>query len=154
MRIIAVLWLVVGIARAVFGQTSSVTVIWDASTSPGVAGYRLYWGVASRVYTNTVDVGTGTNCTLLNINRSISRYFAATAYDTNGIESYFSNEAVLRPPIPPTNVVTFSVQVLASSNVSGPYVVVTNLPAFSRTNPMGEDYIRARVGVTMTNIAK
>ena len=39
----------------------SVTLTWSPSLDPYVAGYYIYHGVASRVYTNKVDVGNATN---------------------------------------------------------------------------------------------
>ena len=36
---------------------SSVTVAWSPNANPEIAGYRVYYGGASRVYTNQVDAG-------------------------------------------------------------------------------------------------
>ena len=69
--------------------TASVTL---ASPSPEVTGYRIYYGVASRSYTNTVTVGNQFTCTVSNLLPGVTYYFAATAYDGSGLESDFSNE--------------------------------------------------------------
>ena len=42
-------------AAMVRGQ--SVKLAWDASPSPGIAGYRLYYGLASGNYTFMTNVG-------------------------------------------------------------------------------------------------
>ena len=85
---------------------SNVTLAWDPSVSPNVAGYNIYYGAASHNYTNTVSVGTATSVTISELIDNTTYYFAATAYDTNGIESDFSVEtnyftSSFRPP--PTN---------------------------------------------------
>lgn len=131
-----------------------VRLAWDPSASPAVAGYKIYMGPAIRSYTNSVDVGAVTNASIFNVNRMVTNYFAATAYDSDGNESDYSGEAVLPRIPPPTNVVTFSVQLLSASSVGGPYGVFTNMPSFSVTNPVGADFVRATVGVTVTNVAK
>ena len=41
----------------------SVTLAWDANTDATVAGYRVYWGTTSGVYTNMLDVRTGNTAT-------------------------------------------------------------------------------------------
>jgi hypothetical protein len=98
-----------------------------------------------------VNFGTNLTCTVSNLVPYTSYWFAATSMDTNGIESDYSNEAKW---VPPTNVVTFSVQILGASTVTGPYTLLTNLPAVSRTNPVGAEFVRAVVGVSVTNVSK
>lgn len=132
----------------------NVTLAWDASISPSVLGYNVYSGTNSRNYQSVTSLLNVTQGTVSGIDRSITNYFSATAYDSAG-ESDFSNEAVL-PPIPgpssPTNIVTFSIQILTSSNSVGPYSVFKTLNAFSVTNPVGADFVRSAVSVTRTNL--
>lgn len=90
---VAVLLLV---ATLVWGQNCRVTLAWDESPSPSVAGYRVYFGPASRTYTNTVDVGHTTNVTV-SVPAGAVSYYAATAYDTSGLESDFSAEISYQP---------------------------------------------------------
>ncbi len=78
--------------------SQSVTLAWDSSTDPNVTGYKIYYGVASRVYTNTVDVGTATTVTVSNLLEGATYYFAATAYNSVGLESDFSAEASYTVP--------------------------------------------------------
>jgi hypothetical protein len=83
---------------ALLGPTNapaSVTLAWDPSpANSGVVFYSLYWGVASRAYTNEVNVigRTNTTATITNLTRGATYYFAATATATNGLESDFSSE--------------------------------------------------------------
>ena len=76
----------------------SVTLAWNASADPTVAGYKAYYGVASRTYTNIINVGKATNVTISGLVEGATYYFAATAYDTLGVESAFSIEASYTVP--------------------------------------------------------
>jgi regulation of enolase protein 1 (concanavalin A-like superfamily) len=77
---------------------AGVTLAWDPS--PGVvAGYRLYRGGVSQVYTNSVTVGNVTSNTAAGLVPGVTNYFAVTAYDTNGLESDFSNEITYAAPV-------------------------------------------------------
>ena len=82
---------------------SSVTLVWDPSTSTNIAGYRVYYGPASRTYTNALTVGNATSTTISNLLNGATYYFTATVYDTDNLESDFSNEVgytnvALAPP--------------------------------------------------------
>lgn len=91
---------------------SSVTLAWDPSAGANIAGYRIYYGPASRTYTNTISVGTATSATISNLIGGATYFFAATAYDTASLESDFSNEVtytnIVSPPVvvPPDIVLT------------------------------------------------
>jgi hypothetical protein len=73
-----------------------VNLKWDASRSPGVAGYHLYYGFASGNYTHSVDVG--------NVLQTIASvpltaevcYLVVTAYDEIGLQSSPSSEIKVR----------------------------------------------------------
>jgi hypothetical protein len=75
------------------GKAASVRLAWNANTESDLAGYRIYYGVSSREYTNRVEVGNVTTTTVSNLPSGATYYFAATAYNTAGLESDFSNEA-------------------------------------------------------------
>jgi hypothetical protein len=74
------------------GFAAQVTLAWDANTDPAVAGYKLYYGTASRTYGTPVDVGKVTQYTLTGIQEGVNAYFAVTAYDASRNESAFSTE--------------------------------------------------------------
>lgn len=85
----------------------SVTLTWDASPDGSVTGYRVYYGAASGNYTNSAAVGAVTTATFANLTDGVTYYFAAAAFDENGIESELSNEASYAVPVaggnlPPT----------------------------------------------------
>jgi hypothetical protein len=69
-----------------------VTLAWDASPSPDVIGYRIYFGTNAGNYTFVTNAG-------LVLTQRIALphtgrwFFAATAVDANGLESPFSNQA-------------------------------------------------------------
>lgn len=76
---------------------TNVTLSWTQSPSPSVVGYRIYEGPTAGVYTQVVDAGSALAFTFSNISSTLPSHFAATAYDTNGLESQFSAEAVFVP---------------------------------------------------------
>jgi hypothetical protein len=101
--------LVLLIFYSVIGQTSAwtanganLTLAWDPISDPGVAGYRVYYGSGSRVYTNSVAVGT-TSVTISNLAPGTTYYFAVTTVNTNTLESDYSAEASYTPPLGPVN---------------------------------------------------
>jgi len=79
----------------VFSQeahAAQVTLAWNANNEPTVAGYRVYYGTASRVYSMVVDVGNWTNCVISELQDGITYFFTATAYDSEGSESSYADE--------------------------------------------------------------
>ena len=74
-------------------SAQTVKLAWNPSISTNVTGYKIYYGGASGVYTNTIDFGDVTNCVISNLVSRTTYYFAATAHDSDGNESIFSNEA-------------------------------------------------------------
>src|SRR5262249_42562212 len=68
----------------------SVTLGWDPAVN--AAGYRLYSGTTSHVYTQQTNVG-NVNATLVsNLVVGQTYFFVVTAYNTTGLESPPSNE--------------------------------------------------------------
>ena len=68
-----------------------VTLAWDASPSPGVSNYRIYFGTNSRSYAFITNAGLVLTQVVV-LPHTGRWFFAATAMDTNGVESAFSNE--------------------------------------------------------------
>lgn len=104
-------------------NTGSLSLAWDRSPDVSVVGYRIYWGAASRTYTNSATVGNVTNCTITGLDVGVNYYFAATAYNSSGGESQHSNEA--------TGIVPWAAPVLSIR----PYIYIvegTTVP--NRTN--------------------
>ncbi|MCI0494766.1 Ig-like domain-containing protein [candidate division KSB1 bacterium] len=75
-----------------FGFTKDLIVSWSPNSEPDLAGYKVYWGTASRNYTDVVDTKNITNYTVAGLSEGIEYFFAVTAYDTASNESDFSEE--------------------------------------------------------------
>jgi hypothetical protein len=73
-------------------HAAQVTLAWDPSSGTDIAGYKLYYGTSSRNYPFTLDVGSVTTHTITGLSDGQTYYIAATAYNTQGNESAFSEE--------------------------------------------------------------
>jgi hypothetical protein len=73
-------------------HAAEITLAWDQNSEPDIAGYRIYYGQESHSYTNVVDVGNYTSCIIADLEDDKTYYFVATAYNTDGYESGYSNE--------------------------------------------------------------
>jgi len=82
---------------------ADVRVMWDPNSEEDLAGYKIYWGTESRVYGQPIDVGNVTECTIPGLEPGIKYYIAATAYNTAGYESDYSNEVTWGVPHAPAN---------------------------------------------------
>src|SRR5215472_284609 len=73
-------------------HSGSVILSWNASLTPTVTGYNVYYGTHSGNYPYKIDAGNSTNVMIPGLNPGVTYYFAATAYDAYGDESTFSPE--------------------------------------------------------------
>jgi len=87
----ALLAAIIFFALGATALASDVTLAWDANTETNLAGYKLYYGTASGVYGAPIVIGTQTTYTVTGLAPG-TYYFAVTAYNTEGLESGFSNE--------------------------------------------------------------
>ena len=86
-------------AAITLGQ--QVKLAWDASASPGVVSYRIHYGTNAGNYSFVTNAGLVRTQTVV-LPRTGRWFFAATAVDTNGVESAFSNEVQWEwKPAPP-----------------------------------------------------
>ena len=76
---------------SVWARAEQVTLSWEAGSEPDLAGYKIHYGTASNSYTVHIDVNNVTTYTLTGLTAGQTYYFAATAYDSSGNESEYSN---------------------------------------------------------------
>jgi hypothetical protein len=79
-------------------QSSSVTIAWDPNTEPDVAGYTVYWGTQSGVYTSSVTAGNVTSYTMTGLTAGATYYFAVQAFNAAGLTSPLSQEVMTTVP--------------------------------------------------------
>ena len=97
---------------------ASATFQWDANTESDLAGYRIHWGTATREYTEAVDVKNVTSFQVENLPDG-KLFFAATAYDTAGNESDYSDEVVVTfNTVPPGAPLNFKVTITDAKTVT------------------------------------
>jgi hypothetical protein len=85
-------------AAVVTVSNAIVMLEWDANTEANLAGYKVYVGDASGVYTISFDVGNTTTYTVRGLQAGRLYYFAVKAYDQSMNESDFSNEVSTTTP--------------------------------------------------------
>ena len=69
----------------------------DGTALADLAGYKAHFGLQSGKYLTATDVGNVTTYTVKALARG-TYYFAVTAYDRDGNESGYSNEATKTIP--------------------------------------------------------
>ena len=71
---------------------------WYPNNEANLAGYRIYYGISSGAYGNSIDVGMATQAgelttySLTNLTKGQTYCIAVTAYNTSKNQSGFSNE--------------------------------------------------------------
>ena len=120
--ILCILLLLAGALAPASADSARVTLAWDPSPSPLIAGYRLYEGAGSGAYTNVLDVGAATTVTVSNLVAGTTYFFAVSAYDFVGLESALSAEVTytVRPPEVPRLVLALNARHEAVVTGSGP----------------------------------
>ena len=97
----------------------SVRLTWAASSSPDIAGYNVYYGLDSGVYTTVLSSGAATELNIGALEEGLTYYFAVTAYISAGQESGLSNEASYSVPgIAPPDGSPFIQQILPDHAVT------------------------------------
>lgn len=121
----------------------SVTLSWNANSETNLAGYRMYWGTATRSYQAPMSVlHPTTSATVTNLQAGLTYYFAVSAYTTDGLESDYSDEVSYSvpppPPTPPAKPLGLRVitTLQASSSPTGPW---TNQWTLSQLVPIPAD---------------
>jgi hypothetical protein len=83
--------------------SNSVTLAWDPNAATGnsatnTAGYYLYMGTTNGIYIQVTDVKIATTYVVQNLTSGTTYYFAVTAYDSNGVQSPYSNQVSYTVP--------------------------------------------------------
>ncbi len=103
-------------------NAGDVIVSWDPNSEADLLGYKIYYGTASRTYTDIMDVGNVTSRTISDLQEGVEYFFAVTAYDTANNESDFSAEVSIVIPVtditPPT---IYSVNLTTATNLDLTY---------------------------------
>lgn len=118
----------------------SVTLAWDSNPDPSIAGYYVYYGMASGQYTNALFAGNVTSLSISNLAFATTYFFAATDITGAGLESTFSNEVSYNTPgvpLPPGN---FRLQASFASSLEGPWQPETNWPPIIVSSPLGNQF--------------
>ena len=85
-------------------NAASVTLSWERNQEPDIAGYKIFYGTASRSYTNTITINDTAhepltrNYTIVGLEDGKTYYFAIKAFDLAGQESDFSDEVSVEIP--------------------------------------------------------
>lgn len=87
-------------------QAAQVSLQWDASTNPAIAGYHLYCRAVGQAYNYASPAWQGreSKCTLDGLAEETTYYFVVRAFDGGGHESGDSNEVSFRSAAQQTSV--------------------------------------------------
>ncbi len=119
---------------------------WLPNTETNLKGYRIHYGnSSSRNYTTTVDVGlpalgadSRVHYTITGLTPGTTYYFAATAYDTDGLESDYSTEVVWTAPSDSGGSNTVPVARLAATPVTGTAPLEVSFDASASSDADGD----------------
>jgi len=92
-------------------HSAQVTLAWDYNQGKDIAGYRLYYGKSSGIYSQVIDVGSNNQHKLSGLQAGVTYYFVVTAYDSASLESDYSKELVHT-----TGAITHTITVSAGAN--------------------------------------
>ncbi len=84
------------------GSGGALDAAWLPSQHPDLAGYKLFWGTASRTYTDSLILGRVTSCRISGLQNGTRYYAAISAFDSVGHEGVRAPEQSAVPGIIPT----------------------------------------------------
>ena len=91
------------LAIGAVANAATVTIGWDPSAGPDVAGYVIYWGTQSGVYSNSLDAGNQTQQSVAGLADGTTYYLIVKAYNSTGMLSGPSNEVSWSSPSSPSS---------------------------------------------------
>lgn len=110
---------------------STLSFQWNASTSPDVASYYVYYGSTSGVYIDTVNVGNVIAYSLTGLTENVTYYIAIRTKDNAGNMSSYSSEFSTRcyvaSPSAPTG---FSSATLTTSSILWMWTPISNASTY------------------------
>jgi hypothetical protein len=114
----------------------SVTLQWNPTSSSNIAGYRLYYGTRSGVYSQHLDVGNETTTSVSNLSVGQTYFFSVTAYNATA-ESARSNEVsyTVRASTATAQAVSRATSNQAAAVAATPHPAATVAPTRTTTPP-------------------
>lgn len=146
------------VASVLMAAGASVTLAWDPNPEPDIAGYKIYWRTNGQTYTTnwSVTITNGTTGTVTNLLLGRQYFFVATAFNTSGLESDYSNEVtavIPGTPIPPrnlrTNQVILRASLLSSPKVDGSWATIYTFEDVKLTNTLDMEFYKTRLMVNV-----
>lgn len=107
------------------GFAYDLTLQWDPITDPAVTGYRIHYGSTPGNYQTSINVGNQTSYTITGLAAG-TFYFAATAYNSSGLQSTFSNVVTK----------TFGTSTPASGSLAHSGTMIANSQNFAWDHPV------------------
>jgi hypothetical protein len=145
-------WIILG-AAASDGFGAQVTLAWNANAESDLGGYRVHHGTTSGSYSVHIDVHNVTTYTVTGLTEGQTYYFVATAYDTSGNESGYSNQ--VSHTIPSSQgrlLLTPAADLTSSGNPGGPFTPasITYTLANSGTTSINWTAVKGQSWVTLS----
>ncbi len=126
---------------ATLAHSADVTLAWDPNSEPDFAGYKVYYKTVSSgpPYSGTgategdspIDVGNVTEFTVHDLTDGVTYFFVVTAYDTEALESGYSNEVNTTSTPDTTAPIISNVQVTSTADTIAVIEWTTDEPSDS-----------------------
>ena len=86
-------------AAATGALAADVTLAWNPNAESDLVGYKIHYGTDNANYSVHIDVHNVTAYTVTGLKAGKTYFFAATAYDSSGNESGYSNPVSYFVPV-------------------------------------------------------